>query len=145
MKADNLPRLTVRLAGNSWKARVNIHVLMTAKTLADVRQFVKLYLWRIPLTEGNLSALHQIVDWFPAAIEAAKEQWKKASMDFNSGFQTQHEYPFKFTRKQEQNNRKLLNAVTDAKKLIDRLERSKEVFLDECAKRHVPIDYLDEL
>lgn len=105
MKADNLPHLTVRLAGDSWKARVNIHVLMTAKTLADVRQFVKLYLWRIPLTEGNLSALHQIVDWFPAAIEAVK----------------------------------------DAKKLIDRLERSKEVFLDECAKRHVPIDYLDEL
>lgn len=145
MKAEYLPRLTVRLAGNEWKARINIHFLMMARPLADVRKFVRLYLWHIPLTDSNLTALRQIVDWFPTAIEAAKEQWKKASADYNSGFQTQHEYPFKPTRKQEQHNRKLLTAVQDAKKVIDRLERSKEVFLEECAKRHVPIDYLDGL
>lgn len=97
MKA-NVPLLTVTLTGDRWKARVNIHVLMLDGTLDSVRKFVRLYLRQMQHIESNFDALQRIVEWFPAALEAAKEQWVQATKDFNNGFQTQHVYPFKPTR-----------------------------------------------
>lgn len=140
MKA-NVPLLTVTLTGDRWKARVNIHVLMLDGTLDSVRKFVRLYLRQMQHIESNLDALQRIVEWFPAALEAAKEQWVQATKDFNNGFRTQHVYPFKPTRAQAENNRKLLKAVERAKKSVERLEKRKAVFFEECAARNVLTDF----
>jgi len=137
--ADAVP-LTVKLSGKCWKARVNISLLMTNCTLDSVRKFVRLYLKPMTPVESNLQAVRQIIAWFPCALDAAKNAWIKASQDYNNGFQTQHVYPFKPTKAQAAHNRKLLKAVEDAKKVYDRLEKRRKVFLEECAAYHVPIE-----
>lgn len=138
MRAD-VPPLTVTLIGNRWKSHVNIHVLMQDRTLEDVRKFVRLYLQKMQYSEANLEALRSIADWFSPALEAAKEQWVQATKDFNNGFQTQHVYPFKPTRAQATKNKKLLKAVEDAKKAVERLEKHRKVFFEECTARNIPI------
>lgn len=138
---SEIPTLTVRLAGYSWKAHINIHVMMVSCGIGDVRDFVKLYLRHMPHSDANREAMRAIMDWFPVALEAAKEGWIQAVKDYNSGYQhpDSYEYPPKFTPAQERNNKRLLKKVEAAKKIVDRIERRKAVFLEECAAYKVPI------
>lgn len=139
---SKIPTLTVRLAGYSWKARINIHVMMVSCGIGDVRDFVKLYLRHMPRSDTNREAMREIMDWFPVALEAANSGWIQAVKDYNNGYQSpsSYEYPPKFTPAQEQHNKRLLKKVEAAKKILDRIEKRKAVFLEECAAYKVPLE-----
>lgn len=139
---SKIPTLTVRLVGYGWKAHINVHVLMVSRGIRDVRDFVKLYLRHMPQSEENREAVRRITGWFLIALEVAKEEWIQAVKDYNCGFQRpdSYEYPPKFTPAQERHNKRLLKKVEAAKKTLDRIEKRKAVFFEECAARKVPIE-----
>lgn len=145
---SKIPTLTIRLTGYGWKARINVHVMMVDRGIADVRDFVKLYLQHMPQSDANREAMRQIMDWFPAAIDAATADWKKASQEYVNGYRLPVEYPTRPNKKQvaerrkrEAENKKLLKAVEVAKKTLNRIEKRKAVFLEECAARKIPLEF----
>lgn len=139
---SKIPTLTVRLVGYGWKAHINVHVLMVSRGIRDVRDFVRLYLRRMPLSDENREAVRRITGWFLIALEVAKEGLAQAVKDYHSGYQgpDSYEYPPKFTPAQEQSNKRLLKKVEAARKTLDRIEKRKAVFLEECAAYKIPVD-----
>lgn len=135
------PELTVRCRGDRWKARVNVHVLMTGRTLSDTRQFVKLYIKPMLDYGERAQVVKQILDWFTAAIEVARENWKEASQNYVRGYKLSWDNPYSLqpTKKQATENKKLLTAVEQAKKAMDKLEKQRETFIGECHARKVEV------
>lgn len=133
------PELTVKCQGDRWKARVNIHVLMTARTTEDIRLFVKMYLRPMLNPDERIQVTKQILDWFTAAIAVAQENWAKASQDYVNGYKTSSEYPFQPTKKQAAANKKLLTAVEQSKKAVEKLQKRRKAFLDECLARKLEV------
>ncbi len=139
---SKIPTLTVKFTGYSWKAHINVHVMMVSCGIGNVRDFVKLYLRHMPQSDANREAMRQIMDWFLVALDAAKDDWIQAVKDYNSGYQapSSYAYPPKYTPAQERHNKRLLKKVEAAKKIVERIEKRKAVFLEECAAYKVPIE-----
>ena len=136
MTSSSVPQLTVTFKGYGWKARFHIHVMMIDRPIADIRDFVKLYLRHMPFIESNVVAIRQIITWFDVAIAVATGEWKQASRDYVTGY-TGGNW---ISKAQAAENKRLLKAVEKAKKSMIRLEKRKTVFIEECIARKIPID-----
>lgn len=149
-KAAAYPELTVRLSGYNWKCKIHIHVLITERPDYHLRQFVRLYLKTMKGTPENLRVPAMILDWFEAAIPIAQKEQEAASQRFVYGYCLPDAPRYEQGRrlpdaspgekkKIEAENRKLTAEVKAARQTLYRLERKKEIFLEECAKRHIQI------